>query len=282
MALAMLLATWATPADAAAGGPDLSVSIGGNFPTGPSTGGPTSLTFTNVGTAPVSGITHVTLDTPASGLTLADGYILSGAAQFSFTSAVSPDGHHLDGWFNGAVQVGAYISIRGAAAAGPAGPLGTITATVANAGDVNPANNLASVDVVTHATLPPPPAPAPPTVTSVSPTGGPSTGGTPIVVTGTNLTQGLLTIGDRRASGVACTDNTCAATTPIGTNSVDVRVTTPGGTSVAADQFTYRGDLPIPPPPTVTLLTPPVGAAGGGTSITLNGGALAGGQRHLW
>ncbi len=279
--LTILLATWSIPANAATAGPDLSVSVVGNFPTGPSTGGPMSLTFTNVGTAPMTGITHLTLDTPPSGLTISPGsvYIQRGAfaVQWSLSAAVSPDGHHVDAWFTGNVAVGAYIGIRASAWAGPAGPSATITGTVANAGDVNPANNLTSVDAVTRSTVPHTSPPAPPTVTSVSPTGGPSTGGTSVVLTGTNLTQGFVTMGDRLATGVVCTDSTCTATTPIGTGSADVRVTTPGGTAVAADQFAYVGDLPTPPPPTVTIVTPPVGAAEGGTAITLNGTNLAGG-----
>lgn len=102
---AMLLATWATPADAAVTGPDLRVSVGGNFPSGPVLG----LGFSNVGTASAEGITHLTLDTPA-GITVLPGsvYIPRGASAvaYSLASEVSPDGRHVDVWFTGAVPVG--------------------------------------------------------------------------------------------------------------------------------------------------------------------------------
>ena len=87
----------------------------------------------------------------------------------------------------------------------------------------------------------------PPVVTGISPTSGPAAGGTKVTVTGTSLTSGTVAFGPTAATAVTCTATSCTATSPAGTGTVDVKVTTPGGTSAAtsADQFTY-----IPPPPT--------------------------------
>ncbi|WP_199229142.1 putative Ig domain-containing protein [Caulobacter endophyticus] len=82
-----------------------------------------------------------------------------------------------------------------------------------------------------------------PTVTSISPTAGPTGGGTTVVITGTNFTGvSAVTFGGTAATGFVFDSATqITATSPAGTGTVDVRVTTPGGTSAtsAADQFTF-------------------------------------------
>jgi hypothetical protein len=85
-----------------------------------------------------------------------------------------------------------------------------------------------------------------PVVTGVSPSSGPAAGGTPVTVTGTNLTGGTVAFGTNAATGVTCGATSCTATSPAGTGTVDVEVTTTGGTSAAtsADHFTYT----TPPP----------------------------------
>jgi Ricin-type beta-trefoil lectin domain/IPT/TIG domain len=85
-----------------------------------------------------------------------------------------------------------------------------------------------------------------PVVTGVSPSSGPADGGTPVTVTGTNLTGGTVAFGTNAATGVTCGATSCTATSPAGTGTVDVEVTTTGGTSAAtsADHFTYT----TPPP----------------------------------
>ncbi|HYK99546.1 MAG TPA: IPT/TIG domain-containing protein, partial [Candidatus Acidoferrales bacterium] len=96
--------------------------------------------------------------------------------------------------------------------------------------------------------------PPPPTVTAISPTSGPATGGTAVTITGTGFstTAGATTVafGPNAATGVSCaTTTSCSATSPAGTGTVDVRVTVGGQTSAtsAADQFTYTtaGDITI-------------------------------------
>ncbi|WP_330334813.1 IPT/TIG domain-containing protein [Streptomyces sp. NBC_00536] len=84
---------------------------------------------------------------------------------------------------------------------------------------------------------------AAPEITSVSPNNGPLASGTVVTITGTDLAGPTsVTFGGVPATGVSCTATSCTATAPAGTaGTVDVRVTTPGGTSTItpADQYTY-------------------------------------------
>jgi hypothetical protein len=130
------------------------------------------------------------------------------------------------------------------------------------------------VQNVNITTGPPPPAP---TVTGVSPTSGPSTGGTPVTITGTSFTGATgVKFGTAAATNVSVnTDTSITATAPAGSaGAVDVTVTGPGGTSATspADQFTYTP----PPVPTVTGLSPGSGPSTGGTPVTITGTGFTG------
>ncbi|BCW87580.1 hypothetical protein sos41_07100 [Alphaproteobacteria bacterium SO-S41] len=108
-----------------------------------------------------------------------------------------------------------------------------------------------------------------PTVTSLSPTSGPAAGGTVVTLTGTNFT-GLTAVsfgGTAAASFTFNSSTSITATSPAGTGTVNVRVTTPGGTSATGggNQFTYT------PAPTVTGVSPLSGPLAGGTSVTITG-----------
>ncbi|WP_167332668.1 putative Ig domain-containing protein [Rhizobium freirei] len=108
-----------------------------------------------------------------------------------------------------------------------------------------------------------------PTISSISPTSGPATGGTTVTITGTDLTAATaVTFGATAAAGFTVNSATSiTATAPAGTGTVDVRVTTSGGTSAtsAADQFTYIAA------PTVSAILPSSGPAAGGTTVTITG-----------
>lgn len=111
---------------------------------------------------------------------------------------------------------------------------------------------------------------AAPTVTSVAPTTGPATGGTSVVIDGTNLTgASVVTFGGVAATSFTVISNTrITATSPAGAaGPVNIQVTTSGGTSAAtpANQFTYI------PAPTVTSVAPASGPTGGGTVVTITG-----------
>ncbi|MCD9823574.1 IPT/TIG domain-containing protein [Bradyrhizobium japonicum] len=114
----------------------------------------------------------------------------------------------------------------------------------------------------------------PPSVTSISPTGGPLAGGTIVTITGANLSGATaVTFGATAAAGFTVNSATqITATSPAGTGTVDVRVTTVGGTSAssAADQFSYAAT------PAVTSVAPNAGSTTGGTSVTITGTALSG------
>ncbi len=84
---------------------------------------------------------------------------------------------------------------------------------------------------------------AAPTVSGISPSSGPAGGGTVVTITGTNLSRATgVKFGTK--AGTSLTANSATSlkiTSPAGTGTVDVTVTTAGGTSATstADKFTY-------------------------------------------
>ncbi len=108
-----------------------------------------------------------------------------------------------------------------------------------------------------------------PTVTSVSPASGPSTGGTYVTITGSNfIGVTAVRFGATAATGFTVNSSTqITATSPAGAaGTVDIRVTTAGGTSVTsvADQFTYSAAQQTQ---TITFANP--GVQNFGTTPTL-------------
>ena len=116
--------------------------------------------------------------------------------------------------------------------------------------------------------------PPPPTVTGLQPTTGPAGGGTTVTITGTGFTgASAVDFGAHAASSFAVNSATSiTATAPAGSGTVDVTVTTPGGTSATgtADEYSYT------PVPTVAQVAPAAGPTGGGTSVTITGTGLTG------
>ena len=114
---------------------------------------------------------------------------------------------------------------------------------------------------------------SPPTITNVNPNTGPAAGGTSVTITGTNL-NGATAVRPVLAAGSFTVNGATqiTATSPAGTGTVDVTVTTPGGTSApsSADQFGYVSA------PTVTGINPITGPPAGGTSVTITGTNLNG------
>src|SRR5206468_3933736 len=110
------------------------------------------------------------------------------------------------------------------------------------------------------------PAPSLPAVTSISPTSGPSAGGTQVTISGSNL-GGATSVrcGTTAAAISSKPTKSIVVHSPPGTaGTVDVTVTNAGGTSalVTADRFTYTTP---PPAPAVTGLSPTNGTTAGGT-----------------
>lgn len=109
---------------------------------------------------------------------------------------------------------------------------------------------------------------SPPTITKVAPAIGPTTGGTLITITGTNLLGGTAKVG-----GVALTGVTTTATTIKGKTGkhaaglVNVVVTTGGGTGTV----TKTNGFNYVPAMTVSKVAPLAGPVAGGTRITITG-----------
>jgi alpha-tubulin suppressor-like RCC1 family protein len=113
-----------------------------------------------------------------------------------------------------------------------------------------------------------------PVITGVSPNKAPLSGGTIVTISGANLAGATaVKFGTIEASSFTVNSGTSiTATAPPGTGTVDIRVTTPSGTSPASssDRFTYV------PPPQVTKLLPKTGPVAGGTSVTIEGANFIG------
>jgi hypothetical protein len=204
----------------------------------------------------------VTLTTPAVGaysVTLGDGQTNSGGLfgeklLYALVSSVSPD--------VGPTTGGTAVTITGAfftptctvkfgtvsassvtfnsstslTAIAPAEGPGTVDVTVSTSAGPSPLN---TADQYTYA--------SPPTITGIAPSSGPSSGGTVVILTGTNFTPASTVLfGAGPALGVTFVSaTTLTAVAPAGTadTTVDVTVATAGGTSAlsAADKYTYYG-----------------------------------------
>ena len=105
----------------------------------------------------------------------------------------------------------------------------------------------------------------------VSPKSGPTGGGTAVTITGQNLSGATsVTFGGTAGSITADNSTVITVTSPAGSGTVNLTVTTPGG-SVGAGQFTY-----IVPAPTVKSYTPSSGNGCGGTVVDIFGSNLSG------
>ncbi|MFF2184919.1 IPT/TIG domain-containing protein [Streptomyces sp. NPDC058155] len=113
------------------------------------------------------------------------------------------------------------VAVPAGAAAGPVG------VSVTTAGGTNNGLSYTYVDV--------------PTVTAVTPTSGPTSGGTGVTITGTNLgTTESVTFDGNPAPFTLVNSTTVSAVTPPGAaGAVDVVVTNPAGSDTAAGAFTY-------------------------------------------
>lgn len=107
-----------------------------------------------------------------------------------------------------------------------------------------------------------------PTLTSVSPAGGDTAGGTEITIVGTNLYDGAtVTVGGAACTNVVVTPLTSlTCTTPPGTAGLaDIEIVTTEGSVTAPDAFTFAE------PPTITNVVPGGTPVGGGKTITIEG-----------
>jgi hypothetical protein len=115
----------------------------------------------------------------------------------------------------------------------------------------------------------------PPSVSSVTPSTGPSTGGTKVTIRGTGFVPGATVAIGSPASSVKVVSETelTAVTTATAPGSDEVVVSDANGTSTGGPSYTYTP----PPPPKVTSIEPASGPSTGGTKVTIKGtGFVAG------
>jgi hypothetical protein len=110
-----------------------------------------------------------------------------------------------------------------------------------------------------------------PTVTKLAPNKGPAGGGTAVKITGTEFTgTTAVHFGAHSAAFTVSSAGKLLVTAPAGTvGTVDVTVTTPGGTSAitTVDRYKYT--------PSVASVSPSSGPAAGGTSVRVTGSGFA-------
>ncbi|MGW3511167.1 IPT/TIG domain-containing protein [Streptomyces sp. NPDC000994] len=113
---------------------------------------------------------------------------------------------------------------------------------------------------------------AAPTVSSISPNQGPSSGGNIVTVTGTGFTGATaVQFGGRAATSFTVLSGTqLTAVPPSGTGAVNLTVTTGQGTSTQTVTYTYVAA------PAVSGVTPGQGPVSGGITVTLTGTNLSG------
>ena len=197
-----------------------------------------------------SGATNVTVTTPAGSATLANGFtylppapVISSIAPVQGPTAggqiVTLTGAGFTGatgvTFNGTAATivsgtGTQLVVRT-----PTGTAGPATVLVTTAGGTS--------NAVAYTYLPAP------TLTSVSPNSGTTSGGRQIVLTGTNLAGATVTIGGRAATNLFynAAGTQILATTPPGTaGPATVTVTTPGGSGSLPGGFTYVPSRGVP------------------------------------
>jgi hypothetical protein len=144
----------------------------------------------------------------------------------------------------------------------PAETAGTVDVTVTTMGGTSPTSKADEFTYVPQ-----------PIVTAISPTNGPTIGGTQVTITGTNLANAsAVDFGSVAGTILSDSATQIVVSSPAGTTgTVDVTALTAGGTSAtsAADKFTF---VPLP---IVTSISPDAGPTVGGSQVTITGVDLA-------
>jgi hypothetical protein len=192
---------------------------------------------------------------PSSGTTAGGTFVTISGTNFATGATVSMGG-----------SAATSVNVTGAnslTANTPAHSAGVVSITVANA-DSQSATLSNAYTYITPS----------PTIASINPTSGPTSGNTLVTLTGTNFQSGATVT----FNGIAATDvkfvnaTTLTARTPLGPASeqvglpVAVKVTNPDQKSITASIFTYTL-----PPPNVGSINPPTGLPAGGNVVTILG-----------
>jgi hypothetical protein len=207
-----------------------------------------SFLYTSIGPA-ISSLGTTSGPTSGGTVVLLNGSNLSGATVVSFGNTPAA-----------LFQVLSDTQIR---AVSPLAQPGTIAVTVVTSSGTSPTSTATNFTYMTTSSTTP-------TVTGLSQTSGPSSGGNTLTISGTNLagTQQVL-FGQTAASFTLVSSTSLSVTVPAGVvGTVDVTVTTPLGISapVSADQYTYQSA-----PPTVTGVSPSTATTAGNVLVTITG-----------
>ncbi len=205
--------------------------------------------FTYVGPPAINAIA------PASGSTLGGTAVMITGTGFTGASAVSFGGIAVTS-FN--VDSDTLIT-----ATTPAGVAGTVDVAVTTPGGASAMSTASRFTYV-----------APPAIDAIAPALGPTAGGTAVTIVGSGFTgTTAVSFGGAPATNVIIVSDTqITAMSPAGgAGSIDVRVTTPYGTSagVAASKFTYVG------PPVIDAIAPALGSTAGSTEVRITGTGFA-------
>lgn len=198
--------------------------------------------------------------TPASGGTAGGTIvIITGSGLANATEVLFGDLPAVTFWANSDGQL---------TAVAPAGAAGTVDILV-----TSPAGT-SSVTAASEFTYQAAPAPA---VTGIAPSSGSTAGATVVVITGTDFSGvSAVSFGDQAALWFVLRSDTeiLAVAPPGAVGVIDVRVTTPSGTSPAgtADEFTYVAG----PAPAVTGVTLSSGTTAGTTLVSITGSNFTG------
>jgi hypothetical protein len=210
-------------------------------------------TFTAPAVVPPPSLTGVT---PASGPTAGGTTVALAGADFDVGASVA---------FGGQVATVLSRTTTTLTVTAPAHAAGPVNLVVTN-GDSQSATLAAAFTYV-----------APPSLTSVTPSSGPSAGGTSVTLAGSGFVPGpggsVVTFGGAAATVTSGTSSTLVATTSAhAAGSQPVIVTNPDGQSATlAAGFTFVAPAPGPTDPTLTGVSPPSGPTAGGTLVTLTG-----------
>ncbi len=241
----------------------------------------TSITATTG--AHAAGVADVAVTTP-NGVGAGVGLFTYVAPVAPTVTAISPSSGTTAGGTPVTIAGTAFVGATSVTIGGLAAPFTVVNATTITtttsahaAGGVDvvvttPGGTATGVDLFTYVAPPP----AAPSVTAISPSSGPASGGTAVTISGANLTgANAVSIGGVPVSGFTVLNGTTITATT-GAHSagvVDVVVTTPGGTGTGAGLFTYAAP---PAAPTVSAVSPASGSTSGGGVITITGANFTG------
>jgi len=200
---------------------------------------PPAITSVSPRLGPTAGGTPVTISGSGFGTTTATNTVTIGTAAATVTAA----------------------SATSLTVTTPAGSAGAAAVVVTNTSDEL---SVSDADAYTYI--------APPAITSVSPSSGPTAGGTPVTISGsgfgTTIATNTVTIGGTAATVTAASATSLTITTPAGSAGAAAVVVTNTSDELSvsdAGAYTYIA------PPAITSLSPSSGPTAGGTPVTISG-----------